>query len=135
MNKQDWYDMGAQIGDLVQSAVDNKDFRQLNQAITDTINSTVNIVQKNVQISIDGVRGQAQYRSPKSAYQQARENAGYKVERGKPLGSRPREAIRESLTWEWDTRLLRSSAQRQWHFYCSDPWPVFLAHCQRFSCC
>ena len=87
MNKQDWYDMGAQIGDLVQSAVDNKDFRQLNQAITDTINSTVNIVQKNVQISIDGVRGQAQYRSPKSAYQQARENAGYKVERGKPLGS------------------------------------------------
>ena len=79
--------MGTQIGDLVQSAVENKDFQQLNQSITDTINATVNMVQKSVQDSINGVQGQTQYRSPRTAYQQARENAGYTVQRGKTLGS------------------------------------------------
>lgn len=49
MGKQDWYDMGAQIGDLVQSAIDNNDFQQLNRSIADTINSTLNLVQKNMQ--------------------------------------------------------------------------------------
>ena len=47
MDKQDWYDMGAQIGDLVQSAIDSKNFRQLNQTITDTIRTTAEMVQKN----------------------------------------------------------------------------------------
>lgn len=49
MNKQDWYNMGAQIGDLVQSAIDNQDFQQLNQSITKAINETLDLVQKNMQ--------------------------------------------------------------------------------------
>ena len=60
MDKQDWYDMGAQIGDLVQSAIDSKNFRQLNQTITDTIRTTAELVQKNKA-------------SGKTAYQQAAE--------------------------------------------------------------
>ena len=60
MDKQDWYDMGAQIGDLVQSAIDSKNFRQLNQTITDTIRTTAEMVQKNKA-------------SGKTAYQQAAE--------------------------------------------------------------
>lgn len=55
MDRQDWYEIGTQIGDLVQSAIDHQDFRQLNQSITKAINETLNLVQKNVQ---DGL-GQA----------------------------------------------------------------------------
>lgn len=53
MDKQDWYEMGAQIGDLVQSAIDSQDFKQLNQSITKAINETLDMVQRNVQ---DGMR-------------------------------------------------------------------------------
>ena len=56
--------MGAQIGDLVQSAIDSNDFKQLNQSITNTINDTVNLVQKNMR-----------ERSADNTYWQARERA------------------------------------------------------------
>ncbi|MDD3796360.1 MAG: hypothetical protein PHE06_10405, partial [Lachnospiraceae bacterium] len=52
MGKQDWYDMGAKIGDLVQSAIDSNDFKQLNQSITNTINTTLDTVQKSVESSM-----------------------------------------------------------------------------------
>ena len=60
MDKQDWYDAGARIGELVQSAIDSKNFRQLNQSIADTINTTIEMVQKNKAMG-------------KTAYQQAME--------------------------------------------------------------
>lgn len=60
MDKQDWYDAGARIGDLVQSAIDSKNFRELNQSIADTINTTIEMVQKNKAMG-------------KTAYQQAME--------------------------------------------------------------
>ncbi len=74
MDKQDWYDMGAQIGDLVQSAIDSNDFKQLNQSITNTINDTVNLVQRNIQ---DEKRRAVNYQNGrrKTAYEQARERA------------------------------------------------------------
>ena len=74
MDKQDWYDMGAQIGDLVQSAIDSNDFKQLNQSITNTINDTVNLVQRNIQ---DEKRRAGNYQNGrrKTAYEQARERA------------------------------------------------------------
>ena len=73
MDKQDWYNMGTQIGDLVQSAIDNQDFQQLNQSITKAINETLDLVQKNVQ---DGIRqsqtnGKAAPGSWRSAYERA----------------------------------------------------------------
>lgn len=70
MDKQDWYEVGNRIGDLVQSAIDSKDFKQLNETITNTINSAVDMMQKGVV-----------YRSEKKAYQAARENAGYSVKK------------------------------------------------------
>ena len=63
MDKQDWYDAGARIGELVQSAIDSKNFRQLNQSIADTINTTIEMVQKNKAMG-------------KTAYQQAMETNG-----------------------------------------------------------
>ncbi len=39
MERQDWYELGAQIGDLVQSAIDTNNFQQLSQSIADTINA------------------------------------------------------------------------------------------------
>ncbi|MDD3795141.1 MAG: 5-bromo-4-chloroindolyl phosphate hydrolysis family protein, partial [Lachnospiraceae bacterium] len=48
----DWYDMGAKIGDLVQSAIDSNDFKQVNQSITSTINTTLDTVQKSVESSM-----------------------------------------------------------------------------------
>ena len=48
MNKTDWYNCGARIGDLVQSAIERNDFKQLNEAITDTINATVDAVQESI---------------------------------------------------------------------------------------
>ena len=44
MNKQDWYDCGARIGDLVQSAIDSNDFKQLNQSITDAVNTAMDML-------------------------------------------------------------------------------------------
>ena len=66
--------MGAQIGDLVQSAIDSNDFKQLNQSITNTINDTVNLVQRNIQ---DEKRRAVNYQNGrrKTAYEQARERA------------------------------------------------------------
>ena len=48
MNEKDWYECGAKIGDLVQSAIDSNNFQQLNKAITDTINQTVDSVQESL---------------------------------------------------------------------------------------
>ena len=61
MDKQDWYNMGAQIGDLVQSAIDSKDFKELNTTLTNALNATVDSVQKSMQ---EGIR-RAQRQSPK----------------------------------------------------------------------
>ena len=45
MNEKDWFECGERIGDLVQSAIDSNNFQQLNKAITDAINQTVDSVQ------------------------------------------------------------------------------------------
>ena len=41
MDIRDWYKCGAQIGDLVQSAIDSGDFGQLNDGIIEAIGSTL----------------------------------------------------------------------------------------------
>ena len=64
MDVKDWYNCGAKIGDLVQQAIDSNDFKQLNKAITDTINSTV-----------DAVQDSLVYRSRGSAYDKAKSDA------------------------------------------------------------
>jgi len=52
MNEKDWFDCGARIGDLVQSAIDSNNFQQLNKAITDTINQTVDAVQDSLKVDM-----------------------------------------------------------------------------------
>lgn len=42
MTNHDWSNLGKDIRNLVQSAVDTKDFRKLNDTINQTINRTVN---------------------------------------------------------------------------------------------
>ena len=48
MDNKDWFDCGARIGDLVQSAIDSKNYQHLNEAITDAINDTVDALQKSL---------------------------------------------------------------------------------------
>lgn len=75
MENQNWYEMGAKIGDLVQSAIDNNDFKQLNKSISDTINYTMETVQKSMkEAGIYGRGGQPQttWREGESAFEQAR---------------------------------------------------------------
>ena len=73
MDKQDWYNMGTQIGDLVQSAIDNQDFQQLNQSITKAISDTLDLVQKNVQDGLGQAAGggKAAPNSWRAAYERA----------------------------------------------------------------
>lgn len=95
MDKQDWYDMGAQIGDLVQSAIDSNDFKQLNQSIADTINTTMNMVQKNVKDGTSQAKsrvgagasweqaagyGKTWSQTGRTAFEQAMDRAGQAVE-------------------------------------------------------
>ncbi len=44
MKENDWADLGEQIRDTVQKAIDEKDFSKLNQEVADTINRTVQSV-------------------------------------------------------------------------------------------
>ncbi|MFR1111945.1 MAG: hypothetical protein ACLSEX_00440 [Blautia sp.] len=41
MRKQDWYDLGDKIEDLVQNAINSGDFRQLNENINKTLDKVV----------------------------------------------------------------------------------------------
>ncbi len=45
MEKRDWYEAGEQIRQLVQDAVDSRDFSQLSSTITNVVNSTVDGIQ------------------------------------------------------------------------------------------
>ncbi|MGI6094970.1 MAG: 5-bromo-4-chloroindolyl phosphate hydrolysis family protein [Lachnospiraceae bacterium] len=49
MPNQDWYDLGDEIGNIVQEAIDSQNFSRLNQTINQTIGRTINT-------AMDGVR-------------------------------------------------------------------------------
>ena len=75
MNTNDWYDAGAKIGELVQSAIDNNNFRSLNQSITDTINDAIEHI--GLGDRPGGYKGPRTYRSPgPTAYDRAKHQAG-----------------------------------------------------------
>ena len=83
MDAKDWYECGAKIGDLVQSAIDSNNYKELNDAINDVINDTVDLVQKNIKKMAEPPRSPysasrnyaGQYRSRGRAYQEAQEAA------------------------------------------------------------
>ena len=56
MDSKDWYNCGAKIGELVQSAIDSNNFKQLNEAITETINETMESVQGSISKSMERQR-------------------------------------------------------------------------------
>lgn len=49
MPNQDWYDLGDEIGNIVQEAIDSQNFSRLNQTINQTIGRTMDV-------AIDGMR-------------------------------------------------------------------------------
>ena len=88
MDSKDWYNCGAKIGDLVQSAIDSNNFKQLNEAITKTINETMEAVQSSISRSAGkpgqgmgpGKYGEAaerygSFRQPGRAYDEAQARA------------------------------------------------------------
>ncbi len=48
MNNNDWYEAGQKIGDLVNDAVDNHNFKQLNESISAAINDVLDTLQRSV---------------------------------------------------------------------------------------
>ena len=79
MDAKDWYQCGAKIGDLVQSAIDSNDFKQLSQTIMDTIGSTLDAAQESMRSAGMAGRRRADgtntYRNKGFAYQKARDEA------------------------------------------------------------
>ncbi|MBQ6323175.1 MAG: 5-bromo-4-chloroindolyl phosphate hydrolysis family protein [Lachnospiraceae bacterium] len=63
MDKQDWYQCGAKIGDLVQSAIDSQNFSQLSKAIQDTLNQTLESAAKTVR-DAGYYKGYEQHKTP-----------------------------------------------------------------------
>lgn len=49
MNKQDWYDCGEKIGDIVSDAISHNDFGALSESITDVLNESLDAMQKSMQ--------------------------------------------------------------------------------------
>ena len=43
MDRQDWYDMGARVGKIVQDAVESEDFEGLNRSITETLDAALKL--------------------------------------------------------------------------------------------
>lgn len=81
MDKQDWYNMGAQIGDLVQSAIDSKDFKELNTTLTNALNATVDSVQKSMQEGIRRAQNTAGQEYKAGSWRAAYERAAQAGER------------------------------------------------------
>ena len=83
MDKMDWYNCGARIGDLVQKAIEEGDFKQLNESIVNTIDDTLDAVQKGLKgdraaqqrYRAEHASGYGKYRRRGNAYQDAREQA------------------------------------------------------------
>lgn len=83
MDNKDWFDCGARIGDLVQSAIDSKNYQHLNESISDAISDTIDSLQKNLMGS--GGKGRkdesayrsggsfGEYRARGTAFEQAKE--------------------------------------------------------------
>lgn len=62
MINRDWEKFGEEIRKTVQDAIDAQDFNKLNQTVTDTINSAVDGIRKNIQSAGEGNRANTKYR-------------------------------------------------------------------------
>ncbi|MCD7745431.1 MAG: 5-bromo-4-chloroindolyl phosphate hydrolysis family protein [Lachnospiraceae bacterium] len=65
MTRNDWYETGEQIKNLVQDAVDTGDFSQLGSTISDVVNDAMNGIQDALRDNLNG-RGSRRYGNPDS---------------------------------------------------------------------
>ena len=77
MINNDWERFGEEIRRTIQDAVDNQDFRRLNQTVSDTVGRAMDAVS-------DGLRNGGWYKGP-----------------GEKTGSRPRAVPQEALLREF----------------------------------
>lgn len=76
MDPKDWYDYGAKVGDLVQSAIDKKDFKRLNQSITEALSEAAASLQKSGWVRTEKMAGRpVTWRASGNAYEQAMSQA------------------------------------------------------------
>lgn len=62
MKNSDFYDFGEQIQQIVQSAIDSNDFRELNETVRQTVNDAVSVVRSGVSQASETVsRAQSEY--------------------------------------------------------------------------
>lgn len=75
MNRNDWYEAGEQILNLVQDAIDQKDFSQLSGTISNVVNRTVDELQQSLKDSFSSREGgKTQGFDQKAAAERIREN-------------------------------------------------------------
>lgn len=84
MANQDWSNLGEDIKNVVQSAIDSKDFRQLNESVNRTINLAMDSVNQGLRQAGDCLNEAAQKVSPQNPWRGANRPAG---SRKRPAGA------------------------------------------------
>ena len=147
MRNQDWYDLGDKVQNLVQDAINSKDFRQLNENITRTLDRAVRDggeVLRNVFGQEFEERSRGRGYTRRTVRRPAQPEQGETLRLSFSLGCRecyiPEPAVqRPRELWKlWQELCFwLSEALRLWEY-----WWLFLADCRReavwssvWSCC
>ncbi len=96
MNKSDWYEAGEQIKNLVQDAIDHKDFSQLSDTITNVVNRTVDELQQSIRDSFDSVGEKSRQQQDKESFD--RHGAAERIRRNMREKQRQKEQKKEPET-------------------------------------
>ena len=68
MDNNEWFECGARIGDLVQSAVDSSNFKELNKSITDALNDSIDAMQQSLFGGTEGKKAPKETAARRQAY-------------------------------------------------------------------
>lgn len=74
MANQDWYNLGEDIKNMVQSAIDSKDFRQLNESINRSINTAMDSVSQGLRNAGDKINDAASKVPPQNPWERNSRN-------------------------------------------------------------
>lgn len=72
MANQDWYNLGEDIRNMVQSAIDSKDFRQLNESVNRSIHTAMENVSQGLRQAGDIINEASQKASPQNPWRNQR---------------------------------------------------------------
>ncbi|MDY3248884.1 MAG: 5-bromo-4-chloroindolyl phosphate hydrolysis family protein [Candidatus Choladocola sp.] len=117
MMKKDWYEAGDQIKQIVQDAIDSKDFSELSSSIANVVDSTVNELQSALKDVVDNNRQKYQYTNKEAADRikrnmQEKHQAEEKQRKNEPKRETKPVAVRTKVPGETSGRIMA------WLGYC-----------------